>query len=160
MNIRRVMMSEKDQALSVYRSLIGSFGCTWSIEYPSMEDVEEDIQNKALYGVYDNEALIALAAANQDDDYDELNLKSGNLKRACSLSRIGVRADYQRKGIARLLISAMEKDLYAHGYDGIHLLVSKTNPHAIALYESMSFKRCCEAFLYERNWYYYQKRLE
>jgi GNAT superfamily N-acetyltransferase len=158
MEIRKVTIEEKDIALSIYRSLIGSPGCTWSEEYPADEHVTEDILNNALYGLYVDGKSTAVAAANYEEDYSELNTLYGNLNRPCALSRVGVRREYQGQGLAKRLLLYIEKDLSTRGFDGIHLLVSKTNPKAIGLYESLSYKRLGEAYMYDLHWFYYQKK--
>ena len=42
------------------------------------------------------------------------------------------------------------------GFDGIRILVSKTNPAALALYEKNGFKKRGETVKFEMDWFCYQ----
>ena len=42
------------------------------------------------------------------------------------------------------------------GFDGMIMLVSKTNPAAMALYEKNGFDQCGDAFEYGMDFYRYQ----
>ena len=57
--LKKAGMEQAEEVMSIYRSLVGSPGCTWSEKYPVMEDVERDIANDSLYVLYDGPAIIA-----------------------------------------------------------------------------------------------------
>ena len=41
-------------------------------------------------------------------------------------------------------------------FDGIRMLVSKTNPAALALYDKNGFEKCGETYMYGIHFYCYQ----
>lgn len=55
--------SDWEEVLGLYRSLIGRDGCTWDVDYPTAENVREDIRKQSLYIIRDGGAVIAAAAA-------------------------------------------------------------------------------------------------
>ncbi len=149
-----------EEILDIYHSLIGKDGCTWDFDYPNITDVKNDISKNSLYIVLYNQEIIAVAAAGEDDELKELECYSKDIKRPCDLARIAVKSVYQNKGIAKYLIKYIEQDVIKRGFDGIHFLVSKMNPHAIAVYDKMDYLCCGECIMYEKDWYCYEKKLK
>ena len=40
--IKKATNKDESQILEIYHSLIGTFGWTWSVEYPTIEDIIND----------------------------------------------------------------------------------------------------------------------
>lgn len=148
-----------DELLSIYRSLIGKDGCTWDLDYPSVDDIRRDINQNSLYIVLDHEEIIAAASAGEEADFKRIDCYSKDIKAPCALSRIAVKTEYQNRGIAKYLIRHIEIEAKKRGFDGIQLLVSKTNPHAKAVYDQMHYVCCGECSMYEIDWYCCEKKL-
>ena len=49
MEIRKAKKEEIDEIVAIYKSLIGYEGCLWNEYYPARKDVENDINDDALY---------------------------------------------------------------------------------------------------------------
>ena len=75
------------------------------------------------------------------------------------MARIGVLKEYQGKGIAKILVKYIEQDILKRGFDGIHFLVSKTNPKALAVYNKLEYKKCGETVMYDIDWFCYEKKI-
>lgn len=149
-----------EEVLNIYHSLLGKDGCNWDFDYPAIDDIKNDINKKSLYIVLDNKEIIAAAAAGKDDELIELDCFSKEIKEPCYLARIGVKTEYQNKGVAKYLISYIQKQVVKRGFDGMHFLVSKTNPHAIAVYKKLGYVCCGECIMYDdKEWYCYEKKL-
>lgn len=159
-NIQMATENNIEEILDIYHSLIGKDGCTWDFDYPNVTDVKNDINKNSLYIVLHNQEIIAVAAAGEDDELKELDCYSKDIKVPCDLARIGVKAEYQNKGIAKYLIKYIEQDVIKRGFDGIHFLVSKTNPHAKAVYDKLNYLCCGECLMYEKEWFCYEKKLK
>ncbi len=149
-----------EEILNIYHSLIGKDGCTWDFDYPNIDDVKNDINKKSLYIVLKSGEIIAVAAAGEDNELKELDCYSKSIKVPCDLARIAVKTEYQNNGIAKYLIGYIEIQALKRGFDGIHFLVSKTNPHAKAVYDKMNYICCGECKMYDKDWYCYEKKLE
>jgi len=141
------------EIIGIYHNLIGTPGCTWSLDYPTIDIVESDIENRSLYILKDDSRIIAVAAAGA---FDELNHLQWKLRNPCELARIGVISTMQRQGIGTLILQNVINTVKAKSFDGIRMLVSKTNPAALALYEKNGFERCGETFIYNIHFYCYQ----
>ena len=154
--IRLAIKEDKEEILSFYHSLIGTKGCTWSKEYPTITEVEYDIKNSFLYCMCDeNGTIIAVATAGIDDEMDWL-MQVANMNNLCVLSRVGVKPTLHNLGLGQMLVRHVIEDVEKQGYEGIILLVSKTNPSAIAMYEKLNFIFCGESMMYDIDWFIYK----
>lgn len=146
--------------LSLYQSLIGTPGCTWSIEYPTIMDIKHDIDNHSLYCMCgEDDSIIAVAAAGNDDELCHLSWDE-RMKNPCELARVGVKRSMQNHGLGYAIVEHVINDVKRRGFDGIRMLVSKTNPSALALYGKLNFHRCSETKMYNKDWYCYEMVLE
>ena len=158
--IRKAEENDKNKILTLYHSLIGTEGCTWSLEYPTMEDINQDLEKGGLYIISNRDGqIIGAAAAEKDEELAKLECWSKTITNPCDLHRIGIRKDYQNLGLAKDLIEHIEKDVIQKGFDGIRFLVSKTNLRALALYNKLNYKNVGETNIYNINWFCYEKKL-
>jgi diamine N-acetyltransferase len=146
--------------LSLYQSLIGAPGCKWSIEYPTTMHIQHDINDRSLYCMCDdNESIIAVASAGNNDELCHLSWDE-RMKKPCELARVGVKRSMQNNGLGYAIVDYVISDVKKRGFNGIRMLVSKTNPSALALYEKLNFHRCGETIMYNIDWYCYEMVLE
>lgn len=143
------------EIVDIYHSLIGTPGCTWGLDYPNKETAESDIRNKSLYILKENERIIAVASAGA---FDELGDLKWTPKNPCELARIGVMPTMQKQGIGTIILQNVIKAVKDRGFDGIRMLVSKTNPAALALYDKNGFEKCGEAFMFDIDFYCYEMK--
>jgi ribosomal protein S18 acetylase RimI-like enzyme len=61
--------------------------------------------------------------------------------------------------IGTTILKHIIKTAEEKGFDGIRILVSKTNPAALALYDKNGFERCGEVFMYDIDFYCYQIKI-
>lgn len=163
LNIQLASPQQTRLVLELYRSLVGSPGCLWNEEYPGLEEVVEDQQRGGLYCLVDGQGqvLAAIGAIDAVDDPEigELGCWDPSIKSMMVLSRLGVRLDCQRRGLARRLVSHVLEDVRRKGFDGVCLIAGKNNPAAVALYESMGFAFRGEGMLFDILWRYYDRKL-
>jgi ribosomal protein S18 acetylase RimI-like enzyme len=138
--------------VSIYRSLIGTPGCTWDEEYPSRETAEQDVSRQELFILKKGGSIVAVASAGAFDELADLTWKSRN---PCELARIGVSPNFQNQGIGTKMLRHVMEAVKAKGYDGIRMLVSKTNYPALALYEKNGFERCGAVYRFDHDFYCY-----
>ena len=143
------------EIVGVYHSLVGTPGCTWDFDYPSRKTAEADVGSNSLYVLKKDGRIIAVASAG---DFQELGHLPWSPEKPCELARIGVLPAMQRQGIGSILLQHIIRAAEEKGYDGIRMLVSKTNPAALAMYEKNGFARCGEAFLFGIDFYCYQMK--
>ncbi len=150
--IRLAEPENAEEIMSLYRSLVGTKGLTWSEDYPLLDDVERDIAEKSLYIAVSDGEIIAAAGAGVDEEVAELS----EIENVCSLYRVGVRRDFQRKGTAGKLLEYIKKDVEKRGFCGMFFLVAKGNEPALKLYEKHGFKRKGEAFMFGFDFWCYE----
>ena len=141
------------EIVRIYKSLVGTPGCTWGEDYPSGKTAEWDIKHNNLYILKSNEKIIAIASIG---DFDELGHLQWKPKKACELARIGVIPSMQKQGVGTMILQNVIDVAKEKGFDGIRMLVSKTNLSALALYDKNGFERCGEAFMFDTDFYCYQ----
>jgi ribosomal protein S18 acetylase RimI-like enzyme len=141
------------EIMNVYHGLVGTPGCTWNMDYPNKDTAQSDIDCGALYVLKDNGKVIAVASAGMPDELEHMQWKP---KRPCELSRIGVISSLQKRGIGNYMLQKVIAAVKEKEYDGIVMLVSKTNTAALALYDKNGFEQCGEAFMFGIDFYCYQ----
>ncbi len=150
-----IRLAEPENAAEImrlYRSLVGTKGLTWDENYPLLGNVERDIAQKSLYIAVSDGEIIAAAGAGVDEDFAELSSTEND----CSLYRVGVRRDFQRKGIAGELLEFIKKDVQKRSFGGMFFLVAKGNEPALRLYEKHGFKRVGETFMFGFDFWCYE----
>ena len=150
--IRLAEPENAEEVMRLYRSLVGTKGLTWNENYPLLEDVERDISEKSLYIAVSDGEIVGAAGAGIDEDAEGLS----SIENACNLYRVGVRRDFQRKGIAGKLLEFIKNDVGKRGFGGMFFLVAKGNEPALKLYEKHGFKRKGEAFLLGFDFWCYE----
>lgn len=153
---------DEDEILHLYHGLIGTPGCTWHLEYPSMDEIRSDMAKASLYCLRDGEGRIAaVAAAGEDDELEHDGIPwDVRMKHPCDLARIGVPSSHQRKGLGTWILACLIQDVQKRGFDGIRMLVSKTNPAALKLYDKMGFTCCGEIYKYGIDFFCYEMVFE
>lgn len=159
MEIAKANIENTNEILNIYKSLVGTPGCAWTEFYPGLEELQSDLENEALYIIKDENKIVGIASAFKDEELIDLNCWNKEIKNPYELARIGVIKEYQNKGIAKQLIKYIENDVLSKGCDGIHFIVSKTNPAALNLYNSLNYVCCGETIMYELDWFCYEKKL-
>ncbi|MBN1777615.1 MAG: GNAT family N-acetyltransferase [Clostridiales bacterium] len=139
---------------SLYKSMIGTPGCTWSDEYPAFALIERDIRTGSLYILKDSSGqLVAAAAAGPDDELEDF---ISTPKHPCELARIAVAVPHQNHGIGSYLLEQVIAAIKSRGFDGIRMLVSVNNPPALALYDKHGFERLDVVHMFGLDFYRYQ----
>ncbi len=162
--VRKGTAADVEAVTALWRSLVGSEGCTWDEEYPGREEAAGDAESGELYVLCrEDEAgeseIIGAMTAGDADDLWEYDFWSMEIKRHCCCSRLGISAAYQNQGMAQFMFSEVEKDVVLRGYDGIGFLVSPANPKALAVYNKMNYVKIGACWHYDQDWFCYEKKL-
>lgn len=154
-----VLAKEEDVEVitGLYKSAIGSMGCTWNAGYPSIEHTKGDFERGDLYCLKDSHGEI-IGAISIDNDMAVEELPCWN-QNGAELSRLVVRESYQNRGIAGQLLKEAMAVLKQRGYDYVHFLVSKNHIKALKAYDKLNFTSVGESDLYDGTWWCYEKKL-
>jgi ribosomal protein S18 acetylase RimI-like enzyme len=77
-------------------------------------------------------------------------------KNPCELARIGVIPTMQKQGVGTIILQNVINAMKKKGFDGIRMIVSKTNPAALALYDKNGFVMCGKTVMFGMDFYCYQ----
>lgn len=159
--ITKALPCDAEEIYAIYASLKGSPGCTWDDEYPTLEFVRHDIEERSsLYKLTEDGVIVAAAYLGEFEEREVPECFDKSVKRRGEFSRVGVRREYHRKGCAERLLRYLLNEAVDLGYDGLALLVGTENSGAIALYEKIGFKRCGGGVMYETHWFFYEHSLD
>ena len=160
MRFEKAKDSEKSEILQLYRSLVGTEYCAWTLEYPSEKEIEDDMSRDALFCLKNEEnEIIGVISIDKDDAVEQLLCWSKELLPSAELSRLGVKIEYQNQGIARILLQYGMEELKKQGKKSVHFLVCKTNEKAIRSYAKLKFDIVGECELFGKCWWCYEKAL-
>ena len=159
--MRFELASDEDanKILELYHSVLDTPYCRWSMEYPLIENIEDDLSRKGLFCLKEKAEIIAAISIDEDDAVAALPCWSNNLQPSIELSRLCVRSDYQGKGLAGKMIEHMMEYCRNNNIKSIHYLVSKYNLLAQKAYSRLDFKLMGECELYEDSFYCYEKEV-
>lgn len=147
--------------INLYDNIRNTTYTLWDNGYPDKELIEWDIERKGLYGVFDNEKLVAIAFAGQRNEDNEDNYTwQDTFEKRGTFARIGVAYEYQNKGIGSMLVKYILDTLKQQGFDGVRILVGTQNVNAIKLYKKFGFNNCGETEKYNHSYYLFELRLK
>lgn len=160
LKFERAGKKDKNEILSLYRSVAGSEFCTWTEDYPCETDIEGDLSRDDLFCLRSPEGeIVGVISIDQDKAVEKLPCWSRGLQPSAELSRLGVKPEYQNQGIARLLLQYGMEELCHQGKKSVHFLVCQTNQKAIRSYDKLHFDVVGECSMYGEEWWCYEKKL-
>ena len=133
----------------------------WDEIYPERSILTEDIQLGQLYlGVCDHTIACAYVI---NKIYDE-EYKNGNWKYPDAsfhiIHRLCVNVDFQGKGLGRITVKHIEKQLRDMKIDSIRLDAFTQNPSAVAMYEKLGYQTVGVANLRKGKFFLMEKYLD
>lgn len=124
----------------------------WQNDYPTIDTVKKDIEDRNLYGYYKNANCLGAISINthQDKEYKEIDWK-GPDENVIVIHRLAVNPDYQSKGIARLLMEFAEDYAKKKKCSAIRLDSYSQNKLALKFYENRGYQKRGECFFAGRD---------
>lgn len=160
MEIKLLNENEIDNIKKLYKNIRENTFTLWEENYPSEELIKWDIERNGLYGVFENDKLIAISFAGERCEDGEENFSwKENFNKRGTFARIGVSPEYQNKGIGTLLVGFILKELEKQGFDGVRILVEIQNKNAIKLYSKFGFENCGTTERFDHKYYLLELRL-
>lgn len=161
MEFRRAKREEAEEILKLYKSLVGTEYCAWTEDYPTEQEVEFDLSRNALFCLREmpEGRLLGVISIDDDPEVKKLSCWSEQLTPVAELSRLGVAAECQNRGIARILLQEAMAELRTQGYRAVHILVAKDNVKALRSYEKLHFTTAGECGLFGHSYWCYEKEL-
>lgn len=160
MDIKLLTKENINEIKALYSDIKNNTYTLWDENYPSEELILWDIERKGLWGVFDNQTLIAIAFIGERCEDGEENFTwKDTFKKRGTFARIGVSSKYQNKGVGTYLVNFILKELKSKGFDGVRILVGCQNTNAIKLYSKFGFVNCGKTERYGHEYYLFELRL-
>jgi ribosomal protein S18 acetylase RimI-like enzyme len=151
---------DRDAVLSLYAACTKLPGCTWSEEYPARESFDTDLEHGWLYCLKEDSAVIAAVSLGDFGELGDTDIPWGDaIQRPCELARIGVLPSRGGMGVGTLVLSHAIQTARKQGFDGIRLLVSPGNFHAVAMYRRAGFSTVGETEKFDHHWFCQELKL-
>ncbi len=162
--IKLCSINEADELFEIYeqcrRAMQAAGIFQWQNEYPTIDTVKQDIEDKTLYGYYakdieDGKCLGAVCVStHQDEEYKEMKWEGPN-ENVVVIHRLAVNPEFQAKGIARLLMDFAEEHAKKEKYSAIRLDSYSQNKRALKFYENRGYQKRGECFFAGRDMPFY-----
>lgn len=140
---RKATDGDLPAVLALYRSVLGTEGCTWNEDYPSEREAKGDLSSGGLYVFESDGKLIGAISVLSGEEFDGL----------------AVATEEQGKGRAKTVAREALKEAGKKGYTSARLLVSKVNRAAVGLYRSLGFDFVGECHKYGIDFFACEKLL-
>lgn len=144
MEFRLARLEDLKQLKIIYKEIIKNMNKNniqiWDDIYPC-EFFEDDINNKRLYVIANDEEIIsafALCDNNAGEAYVEWSEKSA---KAMYIDRLGVNVEYSKKGIGQQMLNKAKEISKSLGAEYLRLFVVDINKPAIRLYQKKWFHK-------------------
>ncbi|WP_044209980.1 GNAT family N-acetyltransferase [Flammeovirga sp. OC4] len=143
--IRRLTVSDAESALEIVKSVITKMRAMgidqWDEHYPTLNDIQQDIEKQHAYGFLYEYKLAGYVIFNQEYDIEYNDIEWLN----CSddflvMHRLSVHADFQGKGIARQLVRFGEELAINYNLKSLRFDAFTENPVSNILYEKMGYQ--------------------
>lgn len=161
MTFRHADPAEAGTVLALYKSVLGTPFCVWDEYYPDASDVENDLARGCLFVLTEPEdghdviiGAISICPGNESDEF-----APWTSLHAAEFARVVIRPDRQGRGLARLLVAGIEREIAARGIPWVHLLAAEVNIPAYKTYLACGYKPVGEADAYGHHYICCEKML-
>jgi len=157
-NFRIAHHDDAEHVLALYQSAKSSALCVWNDSYPSIAEIEHDLETKNLYVMTDGSKVIgaiSVVPENELDSFDCWSCKDGK-----EIARVVIDKAYQGHGLSLEMVQSIASILRKNGCKAIHLSVVKTNIPAYKTYIKAGFGVVGEAQMYGNDYYLMEKAID
>ena len=157
-NFRIAHQGDAEHVLSLYQSAKSGDFCVWNDSYPSITEIEHDLETKNLHVMTDGSRIIgalSVVPENELDGFDCWSCKDGK-----EIARVVIDKAYQGHGLSLEMVQSIASILQKNGCKAIHLSVVKTNIPAYKTYMKAGFAVVGEAQMYGNDYYLMEKAID
>jgi len=159
LEFRKAKEDEKETILCLYRSVMNTQFCTWTDDYPSMDEINWDLSAGNLFVLTNSEAIVGAVSIVPENELNDLPFWQENTS-VGEIARICLSPAFQGKGISAVLLEMIEDELIRRGIHAVHLLVAKKNIPAYRTYLKAGFSVRGECAMFGNDFYACEKVLE
>ncbi len=152
MIFRLARADEAKKILALYDSVRGKGFCVWDETYPTMLEVEGDLNTGNLYVLSEGEDIAGALSVMPENEMDDLGcwrVFDGTQK---EIARIVVSEKYRGQGLAAKMVSSITEILKEKGFCAIHISAARANTPALKTYDKLGFEIMAEKFMYGHDY--------
>ena len=138
-HIERAAACDVPALIEICHAASATFGSTWNEEYPNAEILLDDAARASLFKIMADGEVAGLLAIGETDEYAALSDPSDG-ERPFDFRRFGIHPNHQGKGIGILALREALAYAEAQGATCVRVLVSPSNPSALATYRKAGFE--------------------
>ncbi len=132
--------------------------CVWNEAYPTMQEIEHDLETENLYVLVENDVLIgalSVVPENEMDGFPHWKIDEN----AKEIARVVVAKPYQNKGYAAYMMQEILESLKEDIYFAVHISVAEQNLPALKSYQKFGFSIVGEVDRYGGHYFLLEKLL-
>lgn len=154
--MEKACREDADQILELYQKIVQSaVPTTWNQYYPTMEEIEFDLQAEGLYVLRQDGQAVAAVSLVEHDDLDDEPMDWTNGK-SCAMARLCVDPALQGQGIGEWMARSALERARETGVEWVRLLVAMDNMIAEHIYRKIGFRKTGETEMYGHRYYAYE----
>jgi ribosomal protein S18 acetylase RimI-like enzyme len=139
------------EAMFIYRNCIPEMNerglFNWNTAYPSLSQVEKDIQAGSLFLYQENHSSVGVVCLNEDEPEEYKSLRWKYPGPSLFVHRMAVMPAFRNNKIAEKLMNFTYDYARENGYKSIRLDAILKNPPAIRLYEKTGYEPVADIHL-------------
>ena len=151
-NFRKATLSEIDSIWEILKQAIlrrkmdGSN--QWQDGYPNLEVVKKDIEKEAGYVLTENDAIVGYIAVliNDEPEYAKIQGKWITNGDFVLYHRVAIAESHLGKGLAKLMITHIEKFAFEHNIKSIKADTNFDNAAMLSIFDKMGYEYCGEVY--------------
>ncbi len=151
---RPAQPADAEAIYAIYESWFGAEFCTWNREYPTRENIADDLALGVIYCLCDESGIVAVGTVRPWPEHDRL--AAWHSAKPCDLMRIAVRRNVHSRGLGKLLLENLIAVSREKGFTGMRILVAKKNLPAIKLYKAFGAIYRGDTWCYDTDWFCYE----
>ena len=146
MNIYKASPADIPEIMSLIRAAVkkmiagGLF--QWDEHYPNIDIITDDVKARNLFKILENDRIAGVMVLNEQypPEYDDLVWEDKGRRFLC-VHRLCVHPDFQGRGYSKKLMRFAEEHAKKNGRSSIRLDTNTGNQKALALYDSLDYRR-------------------
>jgi ribosomal protein S18 acetylase RimI-like enzyme len=160
--IREASAVDIEPALDLLRACIAGLRSRgidqWDELYPDRRTIERDVRDGAAVVAVADQTIAGFAVLDehQEPEYSEVPWRS---RRAAVIHRMMVAPRAEGRGIARAMMTFLERSAISSGYASIRLDAFVNNPRAVRFYERCGYRRAGQVRFRKGDFYCFEKEL-
>ena len=153
LELRPARREELAFVMQMYNDARSFDGCAWDDDYPDGDILNDDFLSGRLYVFVSKNKIIGAISVLFDENLEEFECWKIQSARSVEFARVVISKECVGQGYGTKMVSETLELLKRMEYDSVRILVSPSNPSAIAVYKKLGFDFLrVESFPYGDFW--------